>query len=362
MTLKVKTTLLQKLVSKAVKGASLNKMIPLTQLMEVELSDGTLALQTTDASNKLVVMEDKVEGKEFYVVVPVELFSKLVAKTSSEYIKLTLKGEILKFKGNGDYDIPLSVDEEGDLITFPEIEFDVQDSAKVQMSTIRTFLTANKAALAETMEIPCLTNYYSNAKGVATTDTFKVCYNENPIYKEEILIPGDLMNLLSVFETEDVAMDIDEDTVMFSTANAMVFGYLGEDIEDYPAEALNNYLESEFPSSCVLPKDAVLKVLDRLSLFVSAYATNGVYLTFDKKGVTFSSGTTGSELVKYQDSDNFQPYRCFIDNEMLKEQISASAGETFKLWYGHDTAVKMTGGKITQIVALLEDEQDTDDE
>jgi len=41
----------------------------------------------------------------------------------------------------------------------------------------------------------------------------------------------------------------------------------------------------------------------------------------------------------------------------LESQISAQDGEVVELWYGHEKAIKMTSGKITQIVALLEDDR-----
>ena len=100
MKLTLKTLKLQEMVSKAIKGASNNKMIPITSLMAIQWQDGVLTLITTDAANTLKII-DKVEGEEFYVVVQTELFSKLVAKTTTETITLTLKESSLEVKGNG---------------------------------------------------------------------------------------------------------------------------------------------------------------------------------------------------------------------------------------------------------------------
>jgi hypothetical protein len=98
--------------------------------------------------------------------------------------------------------------------------------------------------------------------------------------------------------------------------------------------------------------------LDRLALFVATYDKKGVYLTFTKDGVIFSSKrSNGTELIKYQGSENFQPFTCCADIELLKSQISAQGEEVVEMWYGHEKALKMTSGKITQIVALLEDDR-----
>lgn len=358
MKLKLKTLKLQEMVSKAIKGASNNKMIPITGLMAIVLKNGVLTLITTDAINTLKVMEKDIEGDDFYVVVQADIFSKLVSKITTETITLTLKENSLEVKGNGTYSIELPLDEEGQLIKFPEYKFDTTvEKSEINLSTVKVLLNANKAALAQTMEIPCLTGYYFDDK-VLTTDTFKVCSTDIKVFPDKVLLPAELMELLALMDEEKITVQVSGNKILFSTNNVIVFGSQLEGIEDYPSEAINAYLETEFKSVCKLPKGAVLNLLDRLALFVATYDKNGVYLTFTKDGVIFSSKrSNGTELIKYQGSENFQPFTCCVDIELLKSQISAQTEEVVELWYGHEKAIKMTSGKITQIVALLEDDR-----
>ena len=357
MKLKLKTLKLQEMVSKSIKGASNNKMIPITGLMAIVLKKGVLTLITTDATNTLKVMEKDIEGDEFYVVVQADIFSKLVSKITTETITLTLKENSLEVKGNGTYSIELPLDEEGQLIKFPEYKFDTKvEKSEINLSTVKV-LNANKAALAQTMEIPCLTGYYFDDK-VLTTDTFKVCSTDIKVFPDKVLLPAELMELLALMDEEKITVQVSGNKILFSTNNVIVFGSQLEGIEDYPSEAINAYLETEFKSVCKLPKGAVLNLLDRLALFVATYDKNAVYLTFTKDGVIFSSKRSNStELIKYQGSENFQPFTCCVDIELLKSQISAQTEEVVELWYGHEKAIKMTSGKITQIVALLEDDR-----
>lgn len=358
MKLKLKTLKLQEMVSKAIKGASNNKMIPITSLMAIALKDGILTLTTTDATNTLKVMEKDIESDDFYAVVQADIFSKLVAKITTETITLTLKENSLEVKGNGTYSIELPLDEEGQLIKFPEYKFDTNvEKSEINLSTVKVLLNANKAALAQTMEVPCLTGYYFDDK-VITTDTFKVCSTDIKVFPDKVLLPAELMELLALMDEEKITVQVSGNKILFSTNNVIVFGSQLEGIEDYPAEAINAYLETEFKSVCKLPKGAVLNLLDRLALFVTTYDKNGVYLTFTNDGVIFSSKrSNGTELIKYQGSENFQPFTCCADIELLKSQISAQTEEVVELWYGHEKAIKMTSGKITQIVALLEDDR-----
>lgn len=358
MKLKLKTLKLQEMVSKSIKGASNNKMIPITGLMAIVLKKGVLTLITTDATNTLKVMEKDIEGDDFYVVVQTDIFSKLVAKTTVETIVLTLKENSLEVKGNGTYSIELPLDEEGQLIKFPEYKFDDKtEKSVINLSTIKVLLNANKAALAETMEVPCLTGYYFDDK-VITTDTFKVCSNDIKVFPSKVLLPSELVELLAIMDEEKITIQISGNKILFTTGNVIVFGTELDGIEDYPAEAIDAYLETEFTSVCKLPKGALLNVLDRLALFVATYDKNGVYLTFTNEGLMFSSKrSNGTELIKYQGSENFQTFTCCADIELLKSQIAAQEGEVVELWYGHEKAIKMTSGKITQIVALLEDDR-----
>jgi DNA polymerase III sliding clamp (beta) subunit (PCNA family) len=358
MKLKLKTLKLQEMVSKSIKGASNNKMIPITGLMAIVLKKGVLTLITTDATNTLKVMEKDIEGDDFYVVVQTDIFSKLVAKTTTETITLTLKENSLEVKGNGIYSIELPLDEEGQLIKFPEYKFDDKvEKSVINLSTVKVLLNANKAALAETMEIPCLTGYYFD-DNVITTDTFKVCSNNIKVFPSKVLLPSEMMELLSIMDEEKITIQHSGSKILFTTGNVIVYGSELDGIEDYPAEAIGAYLETEFTSVCKLPKGALLNVLDRLALFVATYDKNGVYLTFTKDGVIFSSKrSNGTELIKYQGSENFQAFTCCADIELLKSQIAAQDTEVVELWYGNEKAIKMTSGKITQIVALLEDDR-----
>lgn len=361
--LKVGTIKLQEMVSKAVKGASCNKLIPITGLMAIELANRTLTLTTTDASNTLKVIEQNIEGEDFYIVVQADVFSKLVAKTTSESITIKLKENSLEVKGNGTYNIDLPLDEEGNLIKFPDYKFDAAkcEKGEIQLSTVKAILGANKVALAETMEVPCLTGYYMG-EGVVTTDSFKVCKTAIKVSKNPMLLTAEMVNLLSIISDEKIKFQKSGKKLLFTTPSVVVYGTELDGIEDYPIEAIENYVSSEFGSMCKVSKAALISVLDRLMLFVSTYDKNGVYLTVTKDGLVCSSKkSTGKELIPFQGSTNFKAYTCCIDIQLLYTQVAAQASEVVELWYGHDSAIKMVSGNITQLVALLEDDRIEED-
>lgn len=362
MKVTLKTSTLQEMVAKAIKGAPCNKLILITSLMEIKVENGVLTLTTTSGSNYLKVSEKGAGDSDFSVVVEVGTFSKLVAKTTSETITLELKDTSLIVTGNGTYNIELPLDENGNLIKYPCYQFNKgEEMYKTHLTTIKNILTINKPSIAKTMEVPQLTGYYLG-KSVYTTDSYLVCVNDIDLLDKEhkpVLIPSDLMNLLEVITTKEVNVYFDGEKVLFETPNTVIYGTQMSGIEDYPVEPLEAFVKEHFSSSCVLPKTALLNVLDRLSLFVTPYDKNGVFLNFVKDGVLVSSRKqTGSELIKYQSSENFVDYCVYVDIEMLKSQVSVQPEEAVKLHYGIESAIKLTNGKVTQIIALLEDEDE----
>ena len=334
MKMTITTSTLQNLVARSMKGASCNKMIPLTGLMAIQLNDHLLTLITTDATNYLYVREDKVEGDDFYVVIQAEMFSKLIARLTCEKVTLELKDNLLLVNGNGKYSIELPLDEEGELIKYPDPLANLQaepQNCEINLSTVKLILNTAKAALADTLEVPCYTGYYVGNKVVAT-DTYKICGINIKMWDEPALISPEMMSLLDIFTEEKFYVVRNGNTIVFESKDCTVYGTLMDSIDDYQIEAIDGLLEQDFESSCKLSKSAMLQLLDRLSLFVSPYDKNGIYLTFTNDGLQIESKQANStETIPYTESNNFHNFTCCVDIEMLHSQIKANTGDAITI-------------------------------
>lgn len=351
------------MVSRAIKGCSNNKDVPMTGFMSIELVDHQLILTTTDASNYLFIFEDKVEGEDFEVVVQADTFAKLVAKTTTENISLELNGEELTVTGNGKYRILLPLDAEGQLIKFPkpldDIDLKSGDYNKydVNLTTIRTLLTVNKPALAPQADIqltPQYTAYYVG-ESVVSTDSYKICGTAIKLFDEPVLITAPMMDLLDVMNEEEITTYINGNTIVFTTKDCIVYGKSMEGIDTYKIDAIQGLLDLDFPSDCTVSKGEILQALDRLALFVGPYDKNGITLTFTKDGLMLSSlKSSGTETVEYRASNNFKEFSACINIEMLQTQIKSHILDDIQICYGLDTALKIIDGNVTQIVAFIE--------
>lgn len=355
MKLTMSTIKLQEMVQKASKGASENKLLPITSLMEIELEDNVLTLTTTDTANTLTVLADKIEGTDFNAVVPVELFTKLIGKMSAEKVTLTMKDSSLEVKGDGTYNIPLPMDEDG-VISYPQYSFTKNGNPEiVHLTTVKNILNVNKAAISKTLDTPCLCGYYVGDK-VVTTDENVICINDIKLLNEVALISPEMMELMSLSTEEKMNVYRNDGYLYIETENLVLHGPEHDGIDIYPAEDVLAFLDQEFNSMCKLPKALVQRVIDRLSLFIEPYDKNGAYFTFTKDGVKITSKKSSSvELIAYAESKNFKPFMCCVDIPMLKSQVDANPSEFIELWYGDDAAIKLTSDKVTQVIALLED-------
>lgn len=359
--MKVVTSRMKEAVNKAIKGAGFNNLIPITSMIGIKLSDGKLRLLTTDMTNTLCIIIDKVSGVDMDITVDADKFGKLIAKTTSEDIELLVIDDVLSIKANGTYKIPLISDEEG-LISFPDIKSDLSLIGKwgdVKLSSIMQAYNINRPALAKTLENPALTGYYCGDM-VISTDANVITFNNFKMFAGDfppMLISAQQMALLSLFGEEDIKVTTDPTTIIFATATQIIEGSLMEGIEDFPAEEVNAYLDEAFTSSCKVPKDLLLSVLDRLALFIEPYDKNGAYFTFGRKGINIHSKKDAStETINYVESKNFEQFICCVDIPMLKEQLQANPDDTVKICYGNENALKIESGKVTQVIALLEDE------
>lgn len=358
MELKIKTTVLQDMVGRAIQCSSNNKLIPLTSLMSVRVKNGILTLTTTDASNYFYVSsEEKVDCEDFEVSILAELFTKLVQKTTSEIITLSINEGIFNVAGNGNYKIELPLDENGGVIKFPNKlpAMEPPVSGTIKLSTVNFILKYNKPSLAVSMELPSITCYYCGDK-VVTSDRFKVCTSDIKVFDKPALITPQVMELLSVMSEENINYSVDDKEMIFWDKNNTVYSNITEGIETFPYDAIMGFVNGEFKSRCKVSRTAVLDVLDRLSLFVSPYDKKGINLTFTKDGIMFSSKkSSGTELVPYISNDNFEDYTCCIDVEMLKTQVNTQEGESLDISYGSPMAIRLVYDNVTQIVALMQE-------
>lgn len=361
----ISTALLKKAVAKVERATGKNQLIPITQMIGIKVRDNKMYFCSTDQTNNMQFIIDKVQVDDISITVLAETFAKLVAKVTSDSTTLDIQDNVLVVKANGDYKIPLEVDEDG-VIDFPDIKFNKvgKKVSEVNLTTINNIISINKAALATDFTNPFLTGYYIGDK-IISTDNENACGNSiefsDTTTTTPILVSPQLMYLLSLNDGEKIKFIHDGKTLYFYTPDMIVMGTQLDGIDDYPVNELGELFEESFPASCKLAKGLLLSVLDRLQIFIEPYDKNGANFVFTADGITISSKRSSStETINYSESNNFQPFTCGVDIPMFKEQLVANPAEIVELHYGLDNAIKLTNGKVVQVISLMVDDEDVE--
>lgn len=354
----VETSVLKSLVITASKGASNNKMSTITNLANVVVANGQITITTTDGTNYFSVKGNVLTSDSCEFVVGVDVFTKLVAKTSANNISITATEDMISFTGNGTYKIPIQLDVDGSPIRYPRNDItSPETSGTIKTSTIKSIIFKNKSSLSTVMDIPCLTGYLCLPDCVISGDRFNICRNTVETFGGKYLVNPITFELLSLSKSENIEYRILGNAVVFESDDIKLYSRFMDGVDTYPVESVTAVIEdSEFKSECVLPKTAVLNVVDRLSLFIKDNDTNGVYMTFTKDGVKIESiNGNGIESIPYQGSTNFSDFTCCVGVDSIKRQFSSRAGESVNIMYGNDDALMIKDEDTIHVLGLLDD-------
>lgn len=360
---KINTLKLQELIRKSLKGSSNERAIPITQFLEFKLEGNILTLKTTNGKDYLWVSMDGVEGDDMAVCLNAELLSKLIMKTTSETMSFVFNPEDLSFTvtGNGTYQMSLLVDEEeGDgLISYPNPEFKQELAAPsfvVSMENLNAVIASNRAALAKTSEMASLMNYYFDLDKVITCDSNLVCSNRIESFSTQMLIPPELMNLISIIDSKTCKVSQYDGLIRVTneTGTINIYGETSEDLQNYPIDAINGFLNADFEKKCKIRKSDILSVLDRIALFIDAYDENSITLTFDRQGViVYNRGKKSNEVIQYVERGNWNSLVSMnIEVNRLISAIQSQPGDVLDISYENPAEIKIESGNITYIVSL----------
>lgn len=371
MKLTINTIKFQEMLSKALKCAGESADRPLTEMLLIKLEDGVLSLTTTDFTNYLVVKEPGIDGDDLEAVVRIKTFAPLIAKMTSDLITLDLKTTYLEVVGNGTYKIDLMLDENGTTLKFPNPGNEMPKTnlvATISKALVSRILGSLKQSIyvlnKGTNEIDQPYTKYQVGSTVLASNGYVVSSLDTPVFDDYKAITMNLMNILGVV-TDDIinvysntkfnTADVELKELAFESDHYSLYGLESPDGKDFPIESLNKWLDKPFPCKCKLPKNAVLQLLGRISLFIEEYDSDTITLNFTNDSLEVSSrAMTGVESIKFISVENPMEFTCLINNKQLEPQVKALVGDCINLYYGDSDAIKLTDDELTTVIAVGE--------
>ena len=362
MKFSISTKQLQDLVTKAIKCSSNNKLIPVTNFMEIRLAGSKLSLITTDRTNYLRVQQDVDSTDSFNVVVTAESFAKLISRMTCDTITFELDDKSLTvIGGKSKYKIELILDADGTIlkeIPKPKSEdLETIQPETISVASINSIINTAKSALSTDLTVPILTAYYVG-DSVMSTDQLKICCIADKLVDKPLLISAQTMDLLQLMPEEDeteIAYYRSDDGIAFRTKNCALITKAFDGVETYPIDVMNKFVESKFDNECSVRKDDILQALDRLSLFVGPYDKNVILLTFGNGSLVMQNKkSVGTEDIDCLSGGEGE-FNCAIDVELFKSQIRVNSTDNVTIQYGLDNCIKIVDGNAVQIVCLCKE-------
>lgn len=370
MELKIKTARMQEAIATASKGSGKISNIRITEAIGIEAKDGNVIFTTTDnATNLTVRLLDIVDKTiEFYACTDSDILSKLVAKTDSEYIKLTLRDGYLQFEGNGVYNLPLIIEpEDGSLCRIASIPVSRDKEFTITEKDADKILQYNRFSVSKSIAVPYLMGYcikdgraytFNSETSTATVSKLDI---DNSVY---VLLPPTVVALLSNIKDEKFKMYVDENKVSFESTNIRIDGTLMEDLEKYPVNELFATVNSEdtFNHKVKLNKNELVNVLDRIALFVENDDEGFIGLSFTKDGLLITNKkSSGVEKVAYVDSELDTAISKEVDIKDIRGALATLSGEVATISFGQLIGLRFEENDAMHIIAQSDgDEDDTE--
>lgn len=355
---------LQDLVARAAKGSTNVDIIPLSCLMQIKVKDNVLTVKTTNNVN-FVTMKAQVNASDIDIVVQTKLFAQIIAKLNKvETITLSVDGNKVSIEaGKGKYNVPLALDTDGSNIVFPEITYNpVGGSKTLTNEQIRSILGISKACKAEMKEIPAIYNYYFDNERVITTNVFKGCSNPVGIFESPVILPPDLVELISAVQNdkEDITVSQDENSVQFETTKGEVYGKKCSpaDLEAFPAEQLVAAFNSEFSNVAKINRTELASAVERISLFTDPLESNKIDFTFKNDGIhLYSAKTDSHEDVGYitAPSQGIDSITISLDGKALAQELAVLDKEDITIKFDSAAGVQLVLDKLVVMLSVLDD-------
>lgn len=358
MQIKVKTETLQNLVNKVSKGMGNNKMLPITEMIGINIDNNKISLLATDGMNKLEVISsiENIDNVKTSIAVNGNNFTKLVQKTTTEFISLLIEDNKLTIKGNGSYIFALPLDEDNNIIKMDSIDLSNLQTTEVSSKELKDSYSINKESVATTMEVPSYTGFYFDESGAIATNSLKISYVKNSLLKNPVLLYNSFASLFSLIDEEKVTIGQNNSEIFIITPTLVIKGQKMTEITDFPVSDIKPFLETEMPHSVRVNKQALLNLLERISIFVTPYDKNGIKVEFTKNGLLiWTIKGDNNELLPYTSTNNLTESKITVDVTNFKALVSSNPEEEVTIHYGSDVAIKMTFGNVIQIMSLQED-------
>lgn len=370
MSVIVDTSKLSKLVKKALKCANGKSTDAIATLLGIKAINNTLSIYSTNGleSEVLKVSCDAEVVGSLDFCVSADTFSRLLSKTTTSKVTLSVDGNNLVFVGNGKYNLPINV-VDGELLVFPEVDKDTFTSTLPQFSAelANSIILSNKCSLPENGSMYTSLNGYfiTNNKAISTNRSKVSCLDINWATSSNILLNPVVLDILasnvgSVFDVE-YGTENDQRKIVFKATDGSfsLVSHVLDSVMSYPVEQLSKILNSEgFTSSVKVNRKEFVDLVDRMSIFTSSeFANNGILLNISSSALrVFTKNELSNESISVIESNGVDSeVEILVSSVFLIMLLNGFDGEDITIGFGNNCPiVKLSDvGNIKALAKLV---------
>lgn len=331
-----------------------SKLLEITRYWYIEGADGIVTFTAYDGSNWLRYTLEA-DG-EIDVIVKAEQFGKLVEKTTVDSISLTPKADYLEVKGNGTYKVDIVPSDESYPLFDDALPEDLSegDAKLMKSSLFYNIANVNDSAVSKSNADGIYTGYLLDGDQAVTSDIIRVCLNPINDIGAKLLIPSSLMRLLSSLTDDKLYLwTLDDEFIYVATATVEIYGRVMEGVEDYQDMSVMD--SQKFESEVTLPTADIQSILDRLTLFTTAFDKGTIHLDFGPKQLAIITTSGSKELVKYASGDKGSDFMCAVNSLLLQDILATVSEDYFTLHFGNELCLKIESNGVTYYLATQEE-------
>ena len=348
--MRIKTNMLQQLVKKVSKMGT-NKGIGISEYYYILGGEGELSIFATDGNNH-IKSTVKESCENISVIVQSETFSKIVEKTTKEYIELQMKEDCLQLQGNGTYKVPIFTGED---YPIPDYEdFKKVEGFVVGIDDLKSIAVVNKSAVSNSPNGGALNGYLITPNGVVTTDERRICFNDRVKSDESILLSKEVVNLISSITDLDVRIYYNNGQVMLESDTTVIVGAELEGKETFPnTQGIYDQFDNK-TISCTINKSVVVKALERIGVFINPFDKGEMVLIAEDSQLQFETFEDSYEIVNIPEklNDNVE---VVVNSINLKELLNGLPNEQVKFGFVNDQFITLEQPHVSIILATCEE-------
>jgi len=360
----IKTEELKNVCSVILNAVDSNELSRITETLELKVSDSILYLCVTNKEYYVEVKLKLNENVDFHATVNANLFLKLIAKTTTEYVELNIENNLV-ITGNGKYYLPLIYDNDK-LLTLPKIEIkNVTTTFNIKTSVLDSIYRYNSKELLKGTAAKAVQRlYYVDEKGCITF-TSGACVNNFTLDKPVKLLFNDkLVKLFKLFKSDDVVFTLGQDAlsqeiiqtkVRFENNNVIITAILSCDdklIASVPVSAIRNRATNVYDYSVTVNRLELLDAVSRLMLFSEGNLK--VFSSFEftsDKMICWDTNHVSSETINYSNSvPTLTSYNTILDLEDLKMTLVSLTDAYINISFGDNQAIVIARNNVYNVI------------